>query len=83
MYKAASSTVVNLKSISVSFSFVLYRIELLLSSTDVVCVRFVSFIGYLCLLVDEGKNALLALPLQRLDSSEEGKDVYFQQSSVL
>ena len=43
--------------------------------------RFVSFIGYLCLLLDEGKSALLALSLQRLDSSEEGRDVYFQQSS--
>ena len=44
-------------------------------------VRFVSFIGYLCLLLDEGKSALLALSLQRSDSSEEGKDMYFQQSS--
>ena len=44
------------------------------------CVGFVSFIGCLCLRLDEGKTALLALPLQRLDSSE-GRDVYFQQSS--
>ena len=44
-------------------------------------VRFVSFIGSLCLLLDEGKSALLALSLQRSDSSEEGRDVYFQQSS--
>ena len=45
------------------------------------CVRFASFIGYLCLLLVEGKSALLALCLQRLDSSEGGKDMYFQQLS--
>ena len=31
------------------------------------CVRLVSFIGYLCLLLDEGKSASLALSLQRLE----------------
>ena len=43
-------------------------------------VRFVSFIGYLCLQLHEGDSALLALSLQRSDSSE-GREMYFQQSS--
>ena len=42
-------------------------------------VRFVSFIGSLCLRLDEGKSALLALSLQRSDYSE-GKDVYLHPS---